>query len=161
MPAEKLSHKIRMPNSAAKRQCSSFLVLTIVFQNHIRPGSDRKGFFQLICHITAVRHGDPRVVGGIVVNSVIVKRNQVILVDRFLQVYFIYHIVFTELEDILIVHTVRSRGKPQHETGFEVIDNSLVTLGGDMVEFVNDDIVEIVGFEVGWIQILRLGKRLH
>ncbi len=70
-----LRHEVGVPDPAAKSQRPLGSILQIVFEDQIAALGDGKGLFQLIGNIAPVGHGDGAVVGGVVVDSVVVKGN--------------------------------------------------------------------------------------
>lgn len=82
---------------------------------------------------------------------------KIILVDGFLQIDLLDHVVFTKLEDVLVIHAEGRRGEAQQKAGFEVVDDALIACRGHTVVFIYDDVVEVVRGEIGWVEIFFLG----
>ena len=60
----------------------------------------------------------------------------------------------------MLMPSVRSGVHAEHEVGiFEMIDDALISFGSSVMNFVNQNVVEFIGFELR--QTLRLPHRLY
>ncbi len=67
MLAEKLSHEVGMPDTAAKTQGPREPVFQVVLKDQITPVGYGKRLLQLISHVAPVGHGYFAVIGGVIV----------------------------------------------------------------------------------------------
>ena len=69
---------------------------------------------------------------------------KIILVDVFLQIDLVDHVVFTKLEGVVVIEAEGRRGEAQQKAGLEVVDDALIAYRGHTVVYIYDDVVEVV-----------------
>ena len=99
------------------------------------------------------------IVRRIIVDSVISKRHEHPLIDRFTEGNFVGDIVITEFVNTPAVHPLGCCGQPQHKPRFKVFRDPPVLLRNPVMYLVYDHILEIIRSEIPRIQIFAASQR--
>jgi len=108
---------------------------------------------------TSIAPIDLRVINGMVMDAMVVKRTQQFCVNTLDKVPLKHQIVITQRENIRLVSTRRSRCQTQHEARLKIVDQTTIGNGISMMEFIHHDVIKTIRCKLS--QMPFLPQSLH
>ena len=150
-----------MRAGAAEAQCPPGTVFAIILVDQIVTMHVADvGLVEFLLIIMAAHQMKCRIV-GIIIYTVIMKRDQHSLVDRLFKRNLIRDVVIAELINAPAVHPFGRGSKPQHKLRLEILYDSSVLVCHCMMEFIHHNIVKVFRLEILLIQISYIPQRCN